>query len=193
MVEDGRIDLSELDLPQMPRSQQEYGDRGSVIDKTDPEKLILDIKHILKGEEKGDDGNWYVRDKATPLINDTGIDKLATYLRMIINKNTIFTKYSGDTIKNILIDIETGINDHIRANAKRYDISAQNFCIVVDMLIQPVEAAINRSRDGVTMDFVGNITRDTNSSSELHRPQQYFPQQSQGMIPKVINKFNPFK
>lgn len=188
-------DLEGMDLPIMPNLKQGFHDRANLVEQTDPEKLINDITHILSGDTKNDDGEWVADKQSNPLINKNGIRKLTTFLRMIINKNTIFTKYSGVDIKDLLRDQERSINDHIRANADNYGIKPNTYGLVVDMIIQPVEAAIKRSQEGVTMDFIGRATRDVNTSSELSRPQMpmYPYPERQGLLSRTVNKvFKPF-
>ena len=191
-MQEQEINMEDLDLPIMPRGQMGFNDRANLVEQTDPERLINDIRHVLSGDIKNDLGDWIKIDDTHPFINEFGINKITIFLRMVINKNTIFTKYSSEEINKILIDITTDINDHMRANAREYGVIPQNYGLVVDMVVQPIEAAINRSREGVTMDFIGNATKDINTNAQRDMPMAY-AQQRPNILQRVLKPFSPFK
>jgi len=183
----------ELDLPIMPSGKPQIADRANVIEQIDPERLITDIKHILQGEDKDDDGKWTLPKGSEPHLNLAGVHRFGAFLRMIINKNLIFTKYKGDDLREVLLDIETDVNDHLRMNAKKYEIKAENYILVVNMIIHPIEAAYKRSIDGFTSDFVGNVTRQLNTNREFSQPMpmpMMMPRES--FIKKSLKKVIPF-
>ena len=191
------IDLSEMDIepdvPIMGAGRSQGIDRANVIEQIDPEKMILSIKHILAGEQQDDDGNWYVPIGSEPYMNNIGINSIATFLRMIITKNLIFTNYAKQELQRVLLEIELDINDHLRMNSNRFEIKPENFILVVDMIIHPIEAAYYRSGGGVTMDFVGNVTKQINTNRDIMPNMGMYNMPREGIISKAAKKFMPFK
>lgn len=188
-------DLENINLPEIPQIMNTpTADRANVIEQTNPEPFIQKVKHIWRGEEEDEDGNWVLPEGAEPAMNGLGINEMASFMRMIITKNTIFTKYTREEIYELIRDIEQQINHHLRKNAYRYNLNPHKYSLLVYSIIQPVEAAIKRSQEGITLDFVGNVTKQIISNSEVSRPQIQYPQYAnQGIGKRILNKLLPFK
>ena len=192
------FDISELgglepDLPMLSSGRRMDVDRANVIEQIDPERMILTIKHILAGEEQDDDGNWYLPDGSESYMNNIGINGIATFLRMIINKNLIFTKYDLKELRRVILAIELSVNDHIRMNATKFEIKPENFSIIVDMINYPIEAAYFRSQGGITMDFVGNVTKQINTNRDYPPQMPMYQQPRESLVSRAVKKFMPFK
>ena len=189
-------ELEDLNMPILPTNfgrMDGSGDRANVIEQTDPEVFVSNIKHTLAGEEFDSEKEQWVKIMGyNPILNEMGINNIGVFMKLLITKNTIFTKYSEQQMRPVLIMLEKDINHHLRANARNYEIAPENYGALFNMIVQPIESAMKRSQDGFNAGFIGDMTRQINTNSEMVRP-MYFPEKREGIISKTINKFNPFK
>lgn len=94
----------------------------NIIGQIDPDKLVEDIEHRIRGEKKDSfTGEWVkINTKNPKQISDKLVENYISFLSSILNQNTTFSNFSTGEINNLMWMISEHIRDDLSDNARDY-------------------------------------------------------------------------
>jgi len=130
-------EISEAQLMQQQQQQQIANDPNAlyadaireekvtnILQQINPDNLLADIEHRIRGEKK-DFGEWVaISDKAHP-VSEELIADFISFLGCILNQNTSMSNFSPPEINNLMELIRNWVMQHLVVNAERYGIEGQ--------------------------------------------------------------------
>lgn len=134
--------------------------------KVDPEEVIDEIVHYLRGDSWNNITNeWiYNQDKDRQLCNDKGLNVFSTHLRGVLNKNIILSNFSEDDIKILAKENAENIAKLIFMCCEEFGIKKQNFDVILQLIDNNVFSSLLRAKNGF---FVHHL-----STTQRHIEQQ---------------------
>lgn len=118
--------------------------------KTDPEEVIQEIAHLLRGDSYDNFEDLWIEntDDTARLCNDYGIKAITTYLRGFLNKNLVLSNLDKEMVNKIAMEAGLIITDLIYDSYDRFEIRKENCPIVISIVDNNVYATLCRARDG---------------------------------------------
>ena len=150
----------------------------------DPNEVIADLKHHLKGEKwdptKGDRGEWV--SEVEPMANKEGIQRMVWFVKNFLNKNSQLSWFSDKDINRNMQYFRKELARILRRKRKDFDIERSDLSNIHMAISQTVWAALNRARLGGEKEFIKDTEKRT------VRMSQGESDSSEG----IMSKLNPF-
>lgn len=136
-------------------------DSQTIIWKIDPEDVIDEIAHYLRGDTwDSKENNWKTnKDKERRLCNELGISVFTSHLRGVLNKNIILSKMDEDMINKMAVDNALTVIKLIYTCYDKFDIKKQNFGVILQIMDTNVYATLRRSLDGFFVNHLSTTQR----------------------------------
>ena len=110
---------------------------NNILNQIDPDRLIEDIEHRLKGERKDRySGEWVIRDKSKKEVSSDFINDFISFLSSIVNQSTTMSNFTAQEINNIMGLIINWLKGHIPTKAEVYGIQGDyteydRICLII--------------------------------------------------------------
>lgn len=122
----------------------------NILQQINPDNLLSDIEHRIRGEKKDHDGTWVPISKTTKPVNEEMVGEFISFLGSILNQNTAMSNFSPKEINNLMNLVTNWVMQHLVVNAERYGIEGQysEYDRIAHMLLGPIFAVFKRSQNG---------------------------------------------
>ena len=97
----------------------------NILQQINPDNLLSDIEHRIRGEKKDVDGNWSPISENTKKVSEELIGDFISFLGCILNQNTSMSNFSPAEINNLMNLIRKWVMRHLIVNYERYGIDGQ--------------------------------------------------------------------
>ena len=94
---------------------------NNLLQQINPDNILVEIEHRIRGEKKTIDGWKPISDTQTP-ISDLLVSDFISFLGSILNQNTSMSNYTQHEINNIMELISDWVRGHFVVNAEAYGI-----------------------------------------------------------------------
>jgi len=131
-------EISELDLMREQQDKQIANDPNAlyadsirenktinILQQINPDNLLADIEHRIRGEKKDYTGEWIAISSTVPPISEELIATFISFLGAILNQNTSMSNFSKEEINNLMEVIINWVKNDLVVNAERYGIEGQ--------------------------------------------------------------------
>ena len=97
---------------------------ANLLDQLNPDNLLTDIEHRIRGEKKDPyTHRWVPISKTyTNAINEELVSNFVSFLGAILNQNTSMSNFSTNEINNMMMMIITYVKNDLTVNDEKYDI-----------------------------------------------------------------------
>jgi len=123
---------------------------ANILQQINPDNLLSDIEHRIRGEKKDFNGEWVPISATAEPVNEEMVGEFISFLGSILNQNTAMSNFSPKEINNLMNLVTDWISQHLIVNAKRYGIEGQysEYDRIAHMLLGPIFAVLKRSQNG---------------------------------------------
>ena len=97
----------------------------NILQQINPDNLLTDIEHRIRGEKKDYTGQWVLISKTAKPISEELVANFISFLGCILNQNTSMSNFKEDEINNLMGMIIDWVKRDLVTNAKRYEIEGQ--------------------------------------------------------------------
>lgn len=112
--------------PNAMYNQQMIEDKvTNILQQINPDNLLSDIEHRIRGEKKDVTGEWTTISKDKKVISEELVADFISFLGSILNQNTSMSNYSPSEINNLMELIRNWVMGHLVVNAERYGIEGE--------------------------------------------------------------------
>ena len=112
--------------PQAMFNQQMTEEKTTnILQQINPDNLLADIEHRIRGEKKDFTGEWVAISKTKEDVSEELISDFISFLGSILNQNTSMSNFSPQEINNFMELIRNWVMRHLIVNAKRYGIEGE--------------------------------------------------------------------
>lgn len=95
----------------------------NLLDQLNPDNLMEDIEHRIRGEKKDTYSNrWVPISKDGPKVSEKLISNFMSFLGAILNQNTAMSNFSSDEINNLMEMIVSYVAIDLTVNDEEYGI-----------------------------------------------------------------------
>jgi len=103
----------------------------NVIAQLNPELLLQDIEHRIRGEKKDPvTEQWIPISPDSPQISEKLVQNYISFLNVYLTQNNSLSNYSADEINNIMTTVIDYIKDDLSDNAEEYGLTKRNYITV---------------------------------------------------------------
>ena len=158
-MQNENYDMNGMPLRMPPFQRQD--DSASLIWKVDPEDVIDEIIHYLRGDFwDNDNRKWIInKDKERRLCNDIGIAAIEATLRGCLNKNLILTNLDQDMINKMALENALNFIRLLYTSWERFDIKRENLTLILQIIDTNVYATLRRSKEGFFVNHLSTTQR----------------------------------
>jgi len=97
----------------------------NILQQINPDNLLADIEHRIRGEKKDYSGEWVPISKTAQPVSEELISDFISFLGCILNQNTSMSNFSPQEINNLMELIRSWVMNHLIVNAGRYGIEGR--------------------------------------------------------------------
>lgn len=152
-------------------AQQQTMDTNTLLQQTNPSPVLQEIEHQLNGEIYDiESESW--KQIHTPLMNQTGLNKIMATLRSVVNTNCILSNLTLDEVKQITLGVADSLTLDICANYKEYGIAKSDFDRVISLCTNMCFFSLKRSYMEGERRFLKTTFRHTESNIQRNQQQQ---------------------
>jgi hypothetical protein len=98
---------------------------ANILQQLNPDNLLSDIEHRIRGEKKDHDGQWVPISSGAKPVSEELVAEFMSFLGSILNQNTSMSNFSPQEINNFMELIANWVMNHLDTNAERYGIEGQ--------------------------------------------------------------------
>lgn len=112
--------------PQAMFNQQMTEEKTTnILQQINPDNLLADIEHRIRGEKKDFNGEWIKISTSKREVSEELISDFISFLGSILNQNTSMSNFSPVEINNFMELIRNWVMQHLIVNAERYGIEGE--------------------------------------------------------------------
>lgn len=97
----------------------------NILAQINPDNLLTDIEHRIRGEKKDFAGQWVTISKDTEEVSEELVAKFISFLGCILNQNTSMSNFKEKEINNMMEMITDWVKNDLVVNAEAYGIEGQ--------------------------------------------------------------------
>ena len=97
----------------------------NILQQINPDNLLTDIEHRIRGEKKDFTGQWVQISKDTEPISEELVANFISFLGCILNQNTSMSNFKEQEINNLMGMIIEWVKRDLVTNAAKYKIEGQ--------------------------------------------------------------------
>lgn len=151
-----------------PTAFSDAHSKNLIVFTLDPEEVIDEISHRLKGEETNSDGDWFFPEHATPLVNEQGIKIILTILRSHLPKNQTLANLKRNDIIRMARSIRLNIIEIIHEGWEKFGIldnesSEEPDLSICDQIVLLIDhnifSNLTRAEDGAESKLIRTVYR----------------------------------
>lgn len=132
-------EYQEQSYPYYPYGQQQQSQQDlSLVEQTNPDEVVEKIEMTLRGKSWDENKKeWVLKDWATPLVNDFGVNSLMMDARTFINQISTLSNATLDQISKIVNEIADTVTTKLEMNWKEFGVDKSNLTTVVNAISIP--------------------------------------------------------
>lgn len=159
------------------------GDRSLLAATTNPETIMNDIEHKLRGEKFNPvKKKWYRPKGMRPKANELGISSIISKLALTLNQNTILSNIQPKEANSFMGAFAEKCDMWLCMNRKRFGIDWEDMEFCSDSIIDPTFFAVKRAVLQGEKRFIQNTLQQKEQVSVLQQPRP------QGVLNKFFGK-----
>ncbi len=97
----------------------------NILEQINPDNLLTDIEHRIRGEKKGLGGVWVKITTKSAIVSEELISTFISFLGCILNQNTSMSNFKEREINNLMEMITDWVREDLVVNAEVYGIEGQ--------------------------------------------------------------------
>ena len=97
----------------------------NILAQINPDNLLTDIEHRIRGEKKDFTGQWVIISKDAKQVSEELVANFISFLGCILNQNTSMSNYKEKEINNLMELISDWVRNDLVVNAEKYGIEGQ--------------------------------------------------------------------
>tara|TARA_R100001530_G_scaffold112862_2_gene79844 strand:+ start:6472 stop:7047 length:576 start_codon:yes stop_codon:yes gene_type:complete len=139
----------------------------NILQQINPDNLLADIEHRIRGEKKDFTGEWVPISKTAETVSDELISDFISFLGSILNQNTSMSNFSPPEINNLMELIRNWVMNHLVVNAERYEIEGRysEYDRIGHIICSTCFTVLKRAQNGQESRRIFKIMRLTESSN----------------------------
>lgn len=129
-------------------------DASIASQRLDQDDIFNNLKHMLRGEERDEFGEWRETEESRRLMNETGISRIMDILLSSANRNTILSRYDKQEISNYMKILHKNIVWQLVINRERFKIDKRDMKAVTDIIVNTLWSSLKRAQGGEESDAI---------------------------------------
>ena len=97
----------------------------NILAQINPDNLLTDIEHRIRGEKKDFNGQWVRMAPGTKAVSEELIATFMSFLGSILNQNTSMSNFKEQEVNNMMEMITDWVKSDFVVNAGKYGIKGQ--------------------------------------------------------------------
>ena len=95
---------------------------ANILQQINPDSLLTDIEHRIRGEKKGFQGQWVKISNSKGEVSEELVSDFVSFLGAILNQNTSMSNFKEQEVNNMMTMIIGWVKSNLVVNANRYGI-----------------------------------------------------------------------
>lgn len=172
-MEEQIIDIRTLQNPySTPSSTREAQETQSLLQEINPASIVVELKHLLAGEEFDDtDNKWHK--KYEELLNNEGINKVIGIMKGVVNTNTILSNLTDKEVNLLVWDVGVEITLLLVMKWEDYEVDKANLTTIVSLCCRTCFLALKRGMNHGEWDSINKTFRVGESVQQRMYPEGY--------------------
>lgn len=170
------------------KAQPSEEQRNSLNKQLEAKDILEDIEDSLRGIKRNKNGEITNLSITTPLACEEFIDDVMSLLRSIINRNTFLANFDDKDIEfkmnNIMRAVRRLMKGYLREDIN--SIPEKNWTAIMEIIEEPVHAAITRPWGGLERKSARDIMQDSSNQTLSGMPPR--AEENKGGLP-IIGRF----
>ncbi len=140
---------------------------SNILAQINPDNLLTDIEHRIRGEKKDHIGNWVKINVESEPVSEALVSNFISFLGAILNQNTSMSNFKEQEINNMMEMITEWVVSDLVVNAEKYGIEGQytEYDRVGHIICSTCFAVFKRALNGRESARIFKMLRVTESSS----------------------------
>lgn len=151
-------------MPMMDQGQSE----GALIFQLDADEIINQIKHNLAGDFYDEKENKWDNEPKQRVMNDTGISRIMSELRVRLSKNTFLSNLPDELIEKRCVTLHMQLTKLICLKFRDWEMDKSDIESTVYRIMDVVEISLRRASNKTTLNYL----RPQLHIAENMRPQE---------------------
>lgn len=173
--------MTEADFMQQQQNQQIANDPNAmyadamkeekvtnILQQINPDNLLADIEHRIRGEKKDGYGGWVEISKNANPVSEELVADFCSFLGSILNQNTSMSNFSPSEINNLMELIRNWVMNHLVVNAGRYEIEGlySEYDRIGHIICSTCFTVLKRAQNGQESRRIFKIMKLTESNNQ---------------------------
>ena len=143
----------------------------NVISQINPDNLMVDIEHRLRGFRKNQFTNQWERTSGSKRISEELISNFTSFLGSILTQNTSLSNFSADEINNIMAMVITYVKNDLADNEVKYGIEGDynEMTRIGNIICMSVFSTLKQAQNGMLVKRIFSALR-INESTNQQKP-----------------------
>jgi len=94
----------------------------NILAQINPDNLLTDIEHRIRGEKKSFNGQWVIISANKTPVSEELVSDFISFLGSILNQNTSMSNFKEGEVNNLMEMITDWVKDNLDVNSVRYGI-----------------------------------------------------------------------
>lgn len=140
----------------------------NILQQINPDNLLADIEHRIRGEKKDYTGEWTPISKTGKPVSEELVSDFISFLGCILNQNTSMSNFSPQEINNLMDLIRNWVMGHLIVNASIYGIEGQysEYDRIGHIICSTCFTVLKRAQNGQESRRIFKILRLTESNNQ---------------------------
>jgi len=140
----------------------------NILQQINPDNLLADIEHRIRGEKKDYSGEWVPVSDTGPKVSEQLVSDFISFLGCILNQNTSMSNFSPQEINNLMDLIRNWVMSHLIVNAELYGIDGKysEYDRVAHIICSTCFTVLKRAQNGQESRRIFSIMRMTESNNQ---------------------------
>lgn len=117
-----------------------------------------------------------------PMINYTGVYRVITLVKRYLSRNFMMSNYDEETIYRVLRRLNQDLVINMGTKYREYDVDPADMSLVVKMVMDSVEATLNRALNNGERNHLNTINKRIEAHTDSTNPQQ-----TKGLLGGLMN------
>jgi hypothetical protein len=148
-------------------------------------EVTIPLRHLWRGHEIGEDGNWETGNTSRPLMNERGITWSISIIESYINPVYIVSNYSEEDLNWTMRQLGRVVYNNLCPRYKEFGLNKLDIQRVANEIISKVHAILLGARNNGYRMFLSS----THTTTEYSNTVSQQPQRGGGIMAPVKNFF----
>lgn len=139
----------------------------NILSQIDPDNLLTDIEHRIRGEKKDFNGQWVRMSTKNEPVSEELVSNFISFLGAILNQNTSMSNFKEQEVNNMMEMITDWIRSDFVVNAGKYGIKGQytEYDRVGHIILSTCFAVFKRALNGRESSRIFKMLRVTETTN----------------------------